>query len=141
MVSTYLCNPSVLDRLNPLCEPNGSMTLSECGYDDETLKSHPSFRLFMMSTWKLSRATRDRNGDCFRRKAACRCIPCNFRRLPISDFGIACFMLLGEGCSSEPMKGPEGLYSNRMGEYLDEESRLPTLAGQAPTNLPQQLLE
>ncbi|KAG6889702.1 hypothetical protein C0992_004422 [Termitomyces sp. T32_za158] len=61
-----LCNPSVLDRLNSLCENNGVLTLSERGYVDgkvEILKPHPNFRLFMTvdpQFGELSRAMRNR---------------------------------------------------------------------------------
>ncbi|KAJ6531011.1 hypothetical protein B0H10DRAFT_2171534 [Mycena sp. CBHHK59/15] len=61
-----LCNPSVLDRLNSLCEPNGFLTLSERGYVDgqvQIIKPHPHFRLFMVvdpQYGELSRAMRNR---------------------------------------------------------------------------------
>jgi midasin len=61
-----LCNPSVLDRLNSLCEQGGVLTLSERGYVNgavQTLKPHPGFRLFMTSDpryGELSRAMRNR---------------------------------------------------------------------------------
>ncbi|KAG1818477.1 uncharacterized protein BJ212DRAFT_1479486 [Suillus subaureus] len=61
-----LCNPSVLDRLNSLCEPGGVLVLSERGYVNgavQTLKPHPNFRMFMTSDPRygdLSRAMRNR---------------------------------------------------------------------------------
>ncbi|KAF8895596.1 hypothetical protein BD779DRAFT_1609097 [Infundibulicybe gibba] len=61
-----LCNPSVLDRLNSLCEPDGFLTLSERGYVNgnvQILKPHPNFRLFMTvdpQQGELSRAMRNR---------------------------------------------------------------------------------
>lgn len=61
-----LCNPSVLDRLNSLCEPGGVLVLSERGYVNgavQTLKPHPNFRMFMISDpryGELSRAMRNR---------------------------------------------------------------------------------
>ncbi|KAG1748578.1 midasin [Suillus lakei] len=61
-----LCNPSVLDRLNSLCEPGGVLILSERGYVNgavQTLKPHPNFRMFMTSDpryGELSRAMRNR---------------------------------------------------------------------------------
>ncbi|KAJ3725477.1 hypothetical protein C8R42DRAFT_444646 [Lentinula raphanica] len=61
-----LCNPSVLDRLNSLCESDGFLTLSEKGFIDgqiQTLKPHPNFRLFMTvdpQFGELSRAMRNR---------------------------------------------------------------------------------
>ncbi|KIK92495.1 hypothetical protein PAXRUDRAFT_571192 [Paxillus rubicundulus Ve08.2h10] len=62
-----MCNPSVLDRLNSLCEPNGVLVLSERGFVDgevQTLKPHPNFRLFMTvdpQYGELSRAMRNRS--------------------------------------------------------------------------------
>ncbi|KAF7308632.1 Midasin [Mycena chlorophos] len=61
-----LCSPSVLDRLNSLCEPNGFLTLSERGFVDgavQVLKPHPNFRIFMTvdpQYGELSRAMRNR---------------------------------------------------------------------------------
>ncbi|KDQ62541.1 hypothetical protein JAAARDRAFT_189845 [Jaapia argillacea MUCL 33604] len=61
-----LCNPSVLDRLNSLCEQGGVLTLSERGQVDgqaQVIKPHPGFRLFMSldpQLGELSRAMRNR---------------------------------------------------------------------------------
>ncbi|KAJ7608562.1 hypothetical protein FB45DRAFT_384103 [Roridomyces roridus] len=61
-----LCNPSVLDRLNSLCEVGGFLTLSERGYVDgqvQVLRPHPDFRIFMSvdpQYGELSRAMRNR---------------------------------------------------------------------------------
>ncbi|KAI0693224.1 midasin [Cytidiella melzeri] len=61
-----LCNPSVLDRLNALCETNGALTLNEKGAVNgsmETITPHPNFRLFMCVDshyGELSRAMRNR---------------------------------------------------------------------------------
>ncbi|KAF7348332.1 Midasin [Mycena sanguinolenta] len=61
-----LCNPSVLDRLNSLCEVNGFLTLSERGYVDgsvQILRPHSNFRIFMSvdpQYGELSRAMRNR---------------------------------------------------------------------------------
>ncbi|TCD70746.1 hypothetical protein EIP91_001775 [Steccherinum ochraceum] len=61
-----LCNPSVLDRLNSLCENDGQLTLNERGAVDgevQILKPHPNFRLFMTVDprfGELSRAMRNR---------------------------------------------------------------------------------
>lgn len=61
-----LCSPSVLDRLNSLCESNGSLILSEKGSTSgipEIIKPHPDFRLFMTYDprfGELSRAMRNR---------------------------------------------------------------------------------
>lgn len=64
--SANLCSPSVLDRLNSLCESDGVLTLSERGYVDgdvQIIKPHPNFRLFMSvdpQYGELSRAMRNR---------------------------------------------------------------------------------
>ena len=61
-----LCNPSVLDRLNSLCEMGGSLALNERGAVDgevQILNPHPDFRLFMCADaqyGELSRAMRNR---------------------------------------------------------------------------------
>ncbi|EPQ54551.1 P-loop containing nucleoside triphosphate hydrolase protein, partial [Gloeophyllum trabeum ATCC 11539] len=61
-----LCNPSVLDRLNSLCEPQGVLTLNEKGQvngEVEIIVPHPNFRLFMTvdpQHGELSRAMRNR---------------------------------------------------------------------------------
>ena len=61
-----LCSSSVLDRLNSLCELNGTLILSERGNSQdgvEVIKPHPEFRLFMAfdpRNGELSRAMRNR---------------------------------------------------------------------------------
>ncbi|KAF9893737.1 hypothetical protein FE257_009907 [Aspergillus nanangensis] len=61
-----LCNPSVLDRLNSLTEPNGALILNEQRTDDGSariIKPHPNFRLFLTMDSRhgeLSRAMRNR---------------------------------------------------------------------------------
>ena len=58
-----LCGPSVLDRLNSLCELNGSLVLTEKGIDQETILPHPDFRLIMTVDpyrGEISRAMRNR---------------------------------------------------------------------------------
>jgi midasin len=61
-----LCSPSVLDRLNSLCELNGTLSLNEKGSTSgqtEILRPHPNFRLFMSYDplkGELSRAMRNR---------------------------------------------------------------------------------
>ncbi|KAI3616178.1 midasin nuclear aaa atpase [Moniliophthora roreri] len=61
-----LCNPSVLDRLNSLCEEGGFLTLSERGFVDgkiPVLRPTKGFRLFMSvdpQHGELSRAMRNR---------------------------------------------------------------------------------
>jgi midasin len=61
-----LCSPSVLDRLNSLCESGGALMLNERGSVDgdvEVVQPHPNFRLFMIvdpQHGELSRAMRNR---------------------------------------------------------------------------------
>lgn len=61
-----LCNPSVLDRLNPLLEPHGVLYLNECGtgvHGPRIIKPHPNFRLFLAMDprhGEVSRAMRNR---------------------------------------------------------------------------------
>jgi len=62
-----MCNPSVLDRLNSLCEPNGNLVLTERGFvngEVQILTPHPNFRLVMTvdpQYGELSRAMRNRS--------------------------------------------------------------------------------
>ncbi|KAF7714068.1 Uncharacterized protein PECH_004999 [Penicillium ucsense] len=61
-----LCNPSVLDRLNSLTEPNGTLILNEQRTQDGSARvivPHPKFRLFLTMDprhGELSRAMRNR---------------------------------------------------------------------------------
>ncbi|KAJ9101874.1 hypothetical protein QFC21_003214 [Naganishia friedmannii] len=61
-----LCSPSVLDRLNSLCEMNGTLALNEKGSTSgqtEILRPHENFRLFLSYDslkGELSRAMRNR---------------------------------------------------------------------------------
>ncbi len=64
-----LCSPSVLDRLNSLCEPSGVLTLNERGLVDgatPVIIPHPNFRLVMCidpHLGELSRAMRNRGTE------------------------------------------------------------------------------
>ncbi|KAJ5175879.1 Midasin [Penicillium canariense] len=75
-----LCNPSVLDRLNSLTEPNGTLILNEQRTEDGSARiitPHPNFRLFMTMDprhGELSRAMRN------------RCIEICFMPCEIQDF-------------------------------------------------------
>ena len=66
-----LCNPSVLDRLNSLLEPNGSLHINEQHSSDGSpriIKPHPSFRLFLTMDprhGELSRAMRNRSVELY----------------------------------------------------------------------------
>ncbi|KAJ5923916.1 hypothetical protein N7466_008103 [Penicillium verhagenii] len=61
-----LCNPSVLDRLNSLTEPNGTLILNEQRTEDGSARivtPHPNFRIFLTMdprNGELSRAMRNR---------------------------------------------------------------------------------
>lgn len=61
-----LCSSSVLDRLNPLLEPEGYLVLNERGQlDGQTpqVKPHPNFQIFFTMDPKngpISRAMRNR---------------------------------------------------------------------------------
>lgn len=71
-----LCNPTVLDRLNPLLEPGGVLALNEAGGSGEdggggagrVLQPHPGFRLFLALDprhGEVSRAMRNRGIELF----------------------------------------------------------------------------
>ncbi|KAJ9190362.1 hypothetical protein P3X46_001577 [Hevea brasiliensis] len=66
-----LCNPTVLDRINSLVEPSGSITVNECGIVDGSpvvLHPHPNFRMFLTinpSYGEVSRAMRNRGVEIF----------------------------------------------------------------------------
>jgi len=61
-----LCSPSVLDRLNSLLEPNGTLIINEYVNQDglpRVIRPHPSFRIFLTVDpryGELSRAMRNR---------------------------------------------------------------------------------
>ena len=66
-----LCPSSVLDRLNPVMEPGGSLLLAECGSSDDEgagathrqVRCHPNFRIFLSVNpeyGEVSRAMRNR---------------------------------------------------------------------------------
>jgi midasin len=67
-----LCNPTVLDRLNPLLEPGGVLQLSEAGGGADAggrvIVPHPDFRLFLCldpRMGEVSRAMRNRGIEVF----------------------------------------------------------------------------
>lgn len=66
-----LCNPTVLDRLNPLLEPNGTILINERGLvngDAMVIRAHPNFRLFLTvdpSQGEVSRAMRNRGVEIY----------------------------------------------------------------------------
>ncbi|XP_017978548.1 PREDICTED: midasin [Theobroma cacao] len=66
-----LCNPTVLDRINSLVEPDGTITVNECGIVDGkpvVLHPHSNFRMFLTvnpSFGEVSRAMRNRGVEIF----------------------------------------------------------------------------
>lgn len=66
-----LCDPSILDRLNPLFEPRGVMFLNECGSTADgprVVVPHEDFRMFIMYDpidGEISRAMRNRGIEVF----------------------------------------------------------------------------
>ncbi|KAJ3682433.1 hypothetical protein LUZ60_015006 [Juncus effusus] len=66
-----LCNPTVLDRINSLAEPDGSIVINECGLVDGNpvlLHAHPKFRMFLTVNprhGEVSRAMRNRGVEIF----------------------------------------------------------------------------
>lgn len=138
-----LCNPSVLDRLNPLFEPEGFLTLSERGYEDGklvVLKPHLDFRLFMTvdpQHGELSRAMRNRGIEiAFVTKPYQddSCILSDFRRMPsmLSHAGTPylAFESVRRGLLAQADTQLHLKYST--GRSLDQESGLSTLVDQTP---------
>ncbi|XP_029127909.1 midasin [Cajanus cajan] len=66
-----LCNPTVLDRINSLVEPSGSITVNERGIVDGNplvIHPHPNFRMFLTVNphyGEVSRAMRNRGVEVF----------------------------------------------------------------------------
>ncbi|KAJ4717838.1 Midasin [Melia azedarach] len=66
-----LCNPTVLDRINSLVEPCGTITVNECGTIDGkpvVLQPHPNFRMFLTINpgyGEVSRAMRNRGVEIY----------------------------------------------------------------------------
>ncbi|XP_065113160.1 midasin [Paramisgurnus dabryanus] len=71
MDNVNFCSPSVLDRLNALLEPGGSLTINERGIIDgatPTITPHPNFRLFLTmdsTNGEISRAMRNRGVEIY----------------------------------------------------------------------------
>ncbi|KAL4649045.1 midasin isoform X1 [Arapaima gigas] len=71
MDNVNFCSPSVLDRLNAVLEPGGTLTISERGVIDGTTPSitpHPNFRLFLTmdpARGEISRAMRNRGVEIY----------------------------------------------------------------------------
>ena len=64
--NSNLCNPSVLDRLNPLLEPGGELLVNENGVmngEPRIVRPHSNFRIFLTmdpAYGEVSRAMRNR---------------------------------------------------------------------------------
>ena len=145
-----LCGPSVLDRLNSLCEPNGSLTLSERGLVDgkvEIIEPHPNFRLFMSVDphhGELSRAMRNRGLE-----IALFATPLgddvaiirDYYRLPVTSSPFSenpnlkgiIFEAVRRGLSSYPPS--QSLQNASTGRSLDQDSALSNLVDHVPVLL------
>jgi len=141
MDGANLCNPSVLDRLNSLCEQDGLLTLSERGYVDgkvPVIKPHPQFRLFMTvdpQYGELSRAMRNRGIEIslLATPVADDCsILSDFRRLPAALSGskvAVAFDAVRRGLTQEAV--PTSIEVTSSGRALDQESALSSLMDRA----------
>ncbi|XXG76315.1 hypothetical protein AAC387_Pa08g0684 [Persea americana] len=78
-----LCNPTVLDRINSLVEPSGSITVNECGLVDGkplVLHAHPKFRMFLTVDpryGEISRAMRNRGVEVYMMQPYCLLDDCS----------------------------------------------------------------
>lgn len=146
MDDANLCSPSVLDRLNSLCEPDGCLTLSERGFvsgEVQIIKPHPNFRLFMSVDphyGELSRAMRNRGMEIalLSRLAADDCvILCDHLRLPLSyatpeksSSQLVLFDATRRGLLTNTACGLRSIAST--GRSLDQHSALSSLVDHAP---------
>ncbi len=142
-----LCSPSVLDRLNSLCEAEGTLTLNERGPVNgqvEVLKPHPNFRLFMCvdtQYGELSRAMRNRGVEVAMLPTTLegdRVIVSNYVRLPSRYLHWSAksraslhYELARRGCVSVPYVTKE--YSIPAAPLSHEESSSDTLITILPT--------
>lgn len=140
-----LCNPSVLDRLNSLCETDGVLTLSERGFVNgavQVIKPHPNFRLFMTvdpQYGELSRAMRNRGVEIFLLSPSTpddSAIIQDYLRLPASlsiqetRFQSLVFDAARRGLTHLAHIDSPSLFSS--GRSLDQYSGLASLTDQAP---------
>ena len=149
-----LCSPSVLDRLNSLCESEGFLVLSERGFVDgrvQLIRPHPNFRLFMSvdpQYGELSRAMRNRGAEIAlltKPLSDDHSILLDHYRLPLSlefltdpitqgaTFDAARRGLLQVGFSITNISST--------GRFLDQDSALSSLVDQAPSLLITSVLE
>lgn len=137
-----MCNPSVLDRLNSLCEPNGKLVLTERGLvngEVQILTPHPNFRLLMTMDpqyGELSRAMRNRSVEvsllsCFTEEDRSRVL--THSRLPVG-------LMATTSCYVSHELARRGILSLCLPDLaptlpsvgIDHDSTLSTLAIQAP---------
>ncbi|KAF9046525.1 hypothetical protein BJ165DRAFT_1527609 [Panaeolus papilionaceus] len=141
-----LCNPSVLDRLNSLCESNGFLTLSERGFVNgavETIRPHPNFRLFMSVDphyGELSRAMRNRGIEIAIDSKALADDPQileNYHRLPPLEFTkhnpLIAFDAVRRSLVPAPLSRPLSVVSS--GRAIDQQVSLSSLVDEAPNLL------
>lgn len=87
-----LCNPSVLDRLNSLLEPNGCLIVNECSSrngEPRVVRPHDDFRLFLTMDPKygeLSRAMRNRGVEIYLDDLSFRATVFDRKLLSFSEF-------------------------------------------------------
>lgn len=142
-----LCNPSVLDRLNSLCESNGFLTLIERGFVDgkvQVINPHPRFRLFMTvdpQYGELSRAMRNRGVEIFLQEHSIgedMSVLNNFKRLPmcyprppyVTQKSI--FEAIRRGVRLQELSVSSAISTGRI---LDQDSALAYLVDAAPSLL------
>ncbi|CAA7261484.1 unnamed protein product [Cyclocybe aegerita] len=143
-----LCSPSVLDRLNSLCEAGGTLSLSERGFVDghvQVIRPHPDFRLFMTVDpryGELSRAMRNRGIEVAlisNPAADDLSILLDYSRLPlasslsISNMTALQFDAARRGLSSQVISST--LFVRSTGHSLDQHSNLAALVDTAPSLL------
>lgn len=135
-----LCNPSVLDRLNSLCEPDGVVTLNERGHVNgqvQVIRPHPDFRLFMLvdpQFGELSRAMRNRGVEIAlipQPIADDSAILQDFYRLPRNlDNHPLSFELIRRGLSSARIQDTSSISTT--GHAIDQYSALSYLVDESP---------
>ncbi|KAF5333007.1 hypothetical protein D9758_015177 [Tetrapyrgos nigripes] len=137
-----LCSPSVLDRLNSLCEQDGFLTLGERGYvngEVQVLYPHGSFRLFMTvdpQYGELSRAMRNRGIEIALLPNSSEddaSILRDYHRLAAdvsSTLSVIAYSAIGRGLKS--LSSELSVSSHTSGRALDHYSQLAALVDHAP---------
>jgi midasin len=148
MDGANLCSPSVLDRLNSLCESEGFVILSERGFVDgqvQLIKPHPSFRLFMSVDphyGELSRAMRNRGVEIAILTTPMSddySILLDYYRLPLSSKDLVDPIVQGATFDAARrgllQVGFSDLNISSTGRSLDQDSALSSLVDQVPALL------